>query len=72
MEENDKIRQLQQKIALVEAQRQALREFLIEARSHEDMFSWIANLELRGQYPGKDLGLTVTFDGAVSFRETDD
>ena len=64
------IDQLERERALVQAKLLALREFMLEVRSQEgDLFSWIAHQELYGDYPGKELGLTVSLNGEVWFRE---
>ena len=69
MDLNKRITNLEQQLSEVESKRKALRAFMAEARKHEsDVFSWLANQELSGDYPGKALGLTVSMDGQIGFR----
>lgn len=71
--EHEQIKRLEEQLSEVEAKRYALREFMSAARAHKgDRFSWVANQELHGDYPGKELGLSVSFDGEVSFRDSAD
>jgi hypothetical protein len=51
---------LRTELVMVEKKRQALSEFMVEARSHEgDMLEWLLSLEHQ-DYPGKELGLSIT------------
>ncbi len=73
MNSDPQIKRLERERETVNAKLQALKSFMVAVRSCEgDVFSWLANQELQGNYPGKELGLTVGLHGEVWFRDAED
>ena len=73
MNSDPQIKRLERELETVNAKLQALKNFMVAMRSHEgDVFSWLANQELQGGYPGKELGLTVGSQGQVWFCDAEE